>query len=155
MASCALGNNKSLKAKNTIFMYSKQKSKSGSVGWRLIFKFLHCQQTIANNPLFFFWHSDISSATYPPQQFPSTPSLPFVLERLHCVAPGSSLNTPQKKRSLPFPQIFSNCQLEHFKVNQHLHPFTSIVEPLTVRINWIHNKPYICTYIMPYAQNKD
>ena len=68
-------------------------------------------------PLFFFWHSDISSATFPPQQFPSTPSLPFVLERLHCVAPGSSLNTPQKKRSLPFPQIFSNCQLEHFKVN--------------------------------------
>ena len=116
--SCALGNNKSLKAKNTIFMYSKQKSKSGSVGWRLIFKFLHCQQTIANNPspllLLAFRHffSDVS-----PQQFPSTPSLPFVLERLHCVAPGSSLNTPQKKRSLPFPQIFSNCQLEHFKVN--------------------------------------
>ena len=105
-------------AKNTIFVDSKQKSKSGSVGWRLIFKFLHCQQTIANNPspllLLAFRHffSDVS-----PQQFPSTPSLPFVLERLHCVAPGSSLNTPQKKRSLPLPQIFSNCQLEHFKVN--------------------------------------
>ena len=120
MASCALGNIKSLKAKNTIFIYpQKQKSRSGSDGWRLIFKFLHCQQTIANNPsplllLLAFRHffSDVS-----PQQFPSTPSLPFVLERLHCVAPGSSLNTPQKKRNLPLPQIFSNCQLEHFKVN--------------------------------------
>ena len=71
LVSCAFGNNQSQKAKNTIFMDSKQKSKSGSVGWRLIFKFLHCQQTIANNPspllLLAFRHffSDVSPSTIP------------------------------------------------------------------------------------------
>ena len=30
--------------------FTNKRSQSGFVGWRLIFKFLHCQQTIANNP---------------------------------------------------------------------------------------------------------
>ena len=42
-------------AKNSNLQSSQQnihldRSQSGFVGWRLIFKFLHCQQTIANNP---------------------------------------------------------------------------------------------------------